>query len=936
MPEYLHPGVYIEETSFRAKPIEGVSTSTAGLVGRTRKGPEGNATLVTSFTEFTRTFGDPYPVPTQLGDYLGHAVRAFFENGGLRAYIVRTLADDAKAADTVLLDSIGMGVVARLPATATVIGPASTLPLNSLRGIGMGTQIQIWARGTTTTPATLRYARKVVGYDAMRNTVTLDIPIPTGATLSPSSTFVVVVGTAPQTGHISGPSATALYRGLGGNDVAVEIRPSESPPTKLATRKFGRARPIVTTLAGTGPSGAGATTFTMTGADAAALRIGDTIQFTSGVSRTITAIDTGTLVTSAAQPGAAAPTPIHLVQRGATAAPSPITVYQLVGAETIAAGSPVAAPHGVVAALRAGDSIEIAGTPLTVAAGTGPAATPTITFTPALSAGEDFSSSTVRLVATAQVAGNTTTRLVVGDTTGLDTPYRTPTFEPIAITAGGTVDGSVIELVDTSTGQLFVSLANPPVPGSGTYPDHATNATWASLEDLQLIGTGPLAMTIPVISTSGFYTGGMVEVDDGNTKTYRVITAIDVGNRTLTVGTALSQLDAATDPAQRRAYVRTIEMDVLVYERDASGKPVLKETFAGLSWNPDTNSDAALRYYMTKINDRELGSGLIRMEEPVLMPPPLDPTGQPMTDDGFLAFLTGGDDGSPLANIDLVGHDNGPGQRTGIQALSERRDIALVAVPGVTDELVQEQLITHCELLRYRFAILDGRPSVPQVPDILAHRNNYDTEYAAYYEPWLSTVDLTTGKTILVPPSGYVLGICARVDNERGVFKAPANEVVRGILDVELPFTDGEQDVLNPLGVNLIRQFEGRGIRVWGARTLSSDAEWKYVNVRRLFIFLEHSIDNGTQWVVFEPNNEALWARVKATIESFLFGVWKTGALMGTKPEDAYFVRCDRTTMTQDDLDNGRLICLIGVAPTYPAEFVIFRIGQFTASSNVA
>ena len=149
-------------------------------------------------------------------------------------------------------------------------------------------------------------------------------------------------------------------------------------------------------------------------------------------------------------------------------------------------------------------------------------------------------------------------------------------------------------------------------------------------------------------------------------------------------------------------------------------------------------------------------------------------------------------------------------------------------------------------------------------------------------------------------------------------------------------FGDGEQDVLNPQGINLIREFEGRGIRVWGGRTLSSDQEWKYVNVRRLFIFLEHSIDRGTQWVVFEPNNEALWQRVTATIKSFLFGVWKSGALMGTKPDEAYFVRCDRTTMTQDDIDNGRLVCLIGIAPAYPAEFVIFRIGQFTASSNQA
>jgi phage tail sheath protein FI len=307
-----------------------------------------------------------------------------------------------------------------------------------------------------------------------------------------------------------------------------------------------------------------------------------------------------------------------------------------------------------------------------------------------------------------------------------------------------------------------------------------------------------------------------------------------------------------------------------------------------------------------------------------------------MTADGQPQLLTLGNNGSALGAQDLIGVDNGPGQRTGIESLRERDDIALVAVPGVTDVSVQEALITHCELLKYRFAILDGEKGKFDIGEIEGHRNHYDTEYAGYYTPWLDTEDLATGRQIVVPPTGHVLGICARVDNDRGVWKAPANEVVRGITDLDLRFGDGEQDVLNPEGVNLIREFDGRGIRVWGARTLSSDTEWKYVPVRRLFIFLEHSIDRGTQWVVFEPNNEALWQRVVASISSFLFGVWKQGALMGTKPEEAYFVRCDRTTMTQDDIDNGRLVCQIGVAPAYPAEFVIFQIGQFTASTNQA
>ncbi|MCU0889056.1 MAG: phage tail sheath subtilisin-like domain-containing protein [Rubritepida sp.] len=204
-------------------------------------------------------------------------------------------------------------------------------------------------------------------------------------------------------------------------------------------------------------------------------------------------------------------------------------------------------------------------------------------------------------------------------------------------------------------------------------------------------------------------------------------------------------------------------------------------------------------------------------------------------------------------------------------------------------------------------------------------RGQHDSKYAALYHPWLviPAPGGASGETALLSPEGAMAGIYARSDIERGVHKAPANEVVRGILRFSRNVTRGDQDVLNPEGVNCLRFFEGRGQRVWGARTISSDPEWTYVNVRRLFIYLEHSIDRGTQWAVFEPNNETLWLRIRLTIESFLTEVWRTGALMGTKPEEAFFVRCDRTTMTQSDLDNGRLICLIGVAPTKPAASII-------------
>jgi len=215
-----------------------------------------------------------------------------------------------------------------------------------------------------------------------------------------------------------------------------------------------------------------------------------------------------------------------------------------------------------------------------------------------------------------------------------------------------------------------------------------------------------------------------------------------------------------------------------------------------------------------------------------------------------------------------------------------------------------------------------------------------DSSHAALYYPWvlaanpLAATDKTQPSLIALPPSGFVCGIYARSDNERGVWKAPANETITDALGLQRDVRFGEQEVLNPLGINCLRFLPNRGFRVWGARTMSSDPEWIYVNVRRYFLYLEASIDAGTQWAVFEANGERLWANIRTTVSDFLFNEWVNGALLGEAPEQAFFVRCDRSTMTQNDLDNGRLICLVGVAAVKPAEFVIFRIGQKTADAR--
>lgn len=300
--------------------------------------------------------------------------------------------------------------------------------------------------------------------------------------------------------------------------------------------------------------------------------------------------------------------------------------------------------------------------------------------------------------------------------------------------------------------------------------------------------------------------------------------------------------------------------------------------------------------------------------------------------DSFRITLANGSNGS-LAEVTpdtFIGMDNGAGNRTGIQSFIDNDVVSIIAVPGVTDSNVQLNLVAHCENLASRFAVLDMPQDCIKVDDVIAHRNIVDSTYSAMYHPWLEVYDPLDKKNVIIPPSGSVMGIYSRTDNTKGVHKAPANEVVRACTGLSIPFNKGEQDILNPKGVNLIRSFPGQGIRVWGARTTSSDPSWKYINVRRLFIFIEESIKANTNWVVFEPNTPELWDRVQRTINGFLTSLWRSGALAGTSESEAFFCNVDNTTMTKDDIDNGRLICVIGVAPVKPAEFVIFRISQKT------
>ncbi|APU22245.1 phage tail sheath family protein [Actinoalloteichus sp. GBA129-24] len=289
------------------------------------------------------------------------------------------------------------------------------------------------------------------------------------------------------------------------------------------------------------------------------------------------------------------------------------------------------------------------------------------------------------------------------------------------------------------------------------------------------------------------------------------------------------------------------------------------------------------------------------------------------------------------------------GDRTGLGGLEAVDEITMVAVPdlmsayrrGLVDaegvRTVQLAVISHCEQMGDRVAVLDAPPDLTaqQVRTWRQDEAGYDSRHATLYHPWIRVFDPVSGRNIPVPPGGHVAGVWARSDVERGVHKAPANEVVRGAVDLQNPLSKGEQDLLNPIGVNCIRAFSGRGIRIWGARTLSSDPAWRYLNVRRLFNYLEESILLGTQWVVFEPNDDRLWASIRRNVSAFLTEEWRRGSLFGRTAEQAFYVKCDAENNPQESIDLGQVICEIGVAPVKPAEFVVFRLAQFSDSTSV-
>ena len=782
MPEYLAPGVYVEETSFRAKSIEGVSTSTTAFVGPTRRGPVGEVPeLVTSFADFERIYGGLADVHGRP-NYVAHAVRAYFNEGGARLYVSRVYQGDGVVAASDVPAATGAGggtlsFVARVPGSGTngrviLREQATPATVRTMRNVALGTLLRVGG-GTIAQPARLR----VPG----------------------SAPFTVADG---ETLEITGPT-----------DVAFE----------------GEAASV---------TGAADLDF-------------DGFEDATDDERTLEVTIGGGAVQRIVVPAAAADAQevVDILNR------------ELRGgwAELTAGGE-----------LRVGTEARGHGAQVSVAAN------PLFGFT---SAAND---------ANVPGAANTVRDLNAVSVAELDA-MLTPSGIRVSETAGEVW----MTTVAAGAGETIEVTAAPASFGFDLDPDPATASGSA--------GTVPTYF----VKRAGGWTAP--------------------NGATLSIA-GLGELEAPGGAAAFLSiFVQTEDADgnVTAYEDVAFDRAHPRWIGNVLSLTPTRRADQLEQIYAAVetgagVTAFELRNGLFGAGERREVP------------------VRGGTDGDE------------PSQAAYEAALATQQpldDVSIVAAPGHTAwtqwEGIQGAVISHVERPRaYRIAVLDV-PLDRTVGGAREVRSRIDSTRAALYYPWVTVNNplFRPGRDdipreINLPPSGFVTGIYARNDVQRGVHKAPANEVVRGALRFETDINHAEQESLNPIGVNCLRFFPGRGFRVWGARTVSSDPEWKYVNVRRYFNYVERSVDQGTQWAVFEPNGEALWRNVRETIDSFLYNEWRSGALLGASPKEAYFVKCDRSTMTQNDLDNGRLICLVGIAVLKPAEFVIFRIGQKTADSR--
>jgi len=800
MPEYLSPGVYIEETSFRTKTIEGVSTSTAGFVGPARSGPvSGQPELITSLADFQRIYGDLEDLiftdqANPQVNYLAHAVRAFFEEGGRRLFVQRVF-NAPRAAGFDINDGIpthhyAMGDTL----AATFAGDMLTDATNQL---AVATQIAAdAAAGVADVPPTLAAEAQaaadaaVAAWQAAVDVLT-DLEAGAAITAGDVTTAATSLGTA----------RTNLATARGNLDT-VQAAFDATPPT--------------------------ATAADLAVAESSLDMADDAVD---SAERAWFAATTAQQIESI-QPGGV-DTPLQLIARFPGAAGNiRITCTLRVGAN--AYQPRVGLPNPGLNRLGSGALVHLR--------------------------------------------------------------TRATTDDPWTLPANADPDGLMTADYDR-TADLWTMNG---VDGTGTPVSIVLDGAFRNALGADLFEVRPVSVIVAVERPSTIANQFEREETLGEF-------SFDPESRT-------SLLDTFTaNPENRFAALTTpFAIDMPSAIATPTALDIVRNLMAagGLMQLLSERAIVELRYTLAGGDDGAM------------------PTGPTYSGDPAFDDLTGDVLQMPL---------------NGLLAFEGEEEISIVAAPGYTADRntdgalgILGAVVNHCERMRYRVAVLET-PENQTVTEALDFRNLRSSEHAAIYYPWVTVIDPRPdrgGARLKLPPSGFMAGIYARNDIENAVFKAPANEVVRLAVDFEVRLNQAQQDVLNPNGVNCLRFFEGRGFLVWGARSISDDPEWKYISLRRYFAYMERSIDRSTQWAVFENNGPELWGKIRRAVEDFLYNEWVAGGLLGDKPEKAYFVKCDRSTMTQNDLDNGRLVCLIGVAPVRPAEFVIFRIGQWTADAE--
>jgi uncharacterized protein len=1036
MPEYLAPAVYVEEVDTGSKPIEGVSTSTAGMIGVTERGPVNVPILVTAVPEYQRWFGQ-YLDPDVFDAgrcYLPNAIDGFFTNGGKRVYVTRVLEPSAAApatrtlvapdtgtpASTQLLTSaaasatsvivvdgtgfaqndtieIGTGTGAEFRTINAALGNASVLALRLPLSFGHPQPQNVELRDVSDKIAgmgekqdsTLQTAG-AVGATTLALVDAL-IPAPAAGDLlrigdtNKDAEYIVVAG-APGLKTVSLRSALQLPHGANSPVQRQDVQ-APSNTTQIAT-DASPGDTVVAVVDTMGPPAAGKFLFFNTGDPQSEYRdVGGLARLTlthgayadyPADSRieavTLTGASPAYDLTADAAAGAAVVT----VSNRSTMNVGDVIQIGLLGdteyAEIAALPATTAGDNPGAVVLRSALRIPHAKANGIVFRYAAPSA---VTLATTLAVEAPLDGDSLIVSAAGSIAPNDVIRVSL--------PGGTTTYHVVSAAAPLTATSIPLDLALA----LSEPAGAPVVKRTPMIEVRALDAgAWGNrLQVAAEIQPQPLLTTtvrlkvsntsLKLSSAAGVESGTELVITDASNVDYAVkVQAVDRQNDyliTLETTTPLPAAIAVGNKVHSREYRFVVE---LLRQPDPANPlrnntAIDREVFTGLSldprhsryfervigatWdmtNPTVTFDDSGRALRKSDRRSEGESAYIRVSD--LAPSTglrVGPVAEYQTrPDGtkrlILLPLAHGDDAlGTVTDLTYIGQDDiEPEQRTGLFTLRNVEEISIVAAPGRTSVGMQAALINHCELARYRFAVLDGPPPPDDtMVNVQIQRQQFDTKYAALYHPWVVIPELYPVNPAMpadypVPPAGHVLGVYARTDIERGVHKAPANEVLRGAKRLQRVLNKEQQDILNPypVNINVIRDFRSynRGIRVYGACVASSDPDARYVDVRRLMIFIEASIDRGLQWVVFEPNAPQLWARVRRSVSNFLTQIWHNGALEGTRVEEAYFVKCDRTTMTQTDIDQGRLICLVGVAPVKPAEFVIVRIGLWTAHAE--